>query len=80
MCFYLKPPDQVAAIQRHRGRHPGGVRQCTGQGVGPRRLQRHGVHQGRPVHRGHGQHQGESLLELKHAVMSFLGPQQFTTF
>lgn len=63
MCRVSRqPPDQVPAVQHHRRRRPGGFWKRTGQSVGPGRLQRHGVHQGRPVHCGYGQHQGEVVL------------------
>lgn len=61
----LQPPDQVPSVQHHRRRGPGGVRERSGQSVGPGRLQRHGVYQGRPVHCGYGQHQGELQLHTR---------------
>lgn len=68
-CVSHQPPDQVPPVQHHRWRRPGGFWKCTGQGVGPGRLQRHGVYQRRPVHRGYGQHQGEVVLT--HVCYSF---------
>lgn len=71
-CVSRQPPDQVPAVQHHWWRRPGGFWKRPGQSVEPGWLQRHGVYQRRPVHCGHGQHQGDSLdYIIDHTLIIF---------